>query len=92
MTSKRIEEKLANEVRAVARPNVQKKVAQQAITAPVKVSGKAEFGYSNSHSGTHTLDPRMRHIAENLSPHYATPLWQALEDGDEQEAQRIVRE
>lgn len=89
---KNIEEKLASEVRAVWKPNVQKKVAQQAKTAPVKISGKAEFGYANSHSGRSTPDPRMRHIAETLPPQYATPLWQALEDGDEAEAQRIVRE
>ncbi|MEN8655568.1 hypothetical protein ABCR94_34595 [Streptomyces sp. 21So2-11] len=34
----------------------------------------------------------MRNIAETLPPAYATPLWQALEDGDEQEAMRIIRE
>ncbi|KMO93804.1 telomere-protecting terminal protein Tpg [Streptomyces roseus] len=85
-----IQQKLDSEVRANWKPRLQKQVIKAAQAGPVRVKGKAEFGYSNSRSGATTPDPRMRHIAETLPPQYATPLFQALEDGDEQEAQRIL--
>ncbi|MFD3330126.1 telomere-protecting terminal protein Tpg [Streptomyces sp. NPDC056491] len=89
---KHIAQKLENEVRASAKPRLQKKVIQEVKNAPVRMSARAKIGYSNSASGRKTPDGRMRNIAETLPPAYATPLWQALEDGDEQEAMRIIRE
>ncbi|MGW6412833.1 telomere-protecting terminal protein Tpg [Streptomyces vinaceus] len=89
---RQIAQKLEAEVRASSKPRLQKKVIKDAKAVPVKLRTRAEIGYTNSSSGRSTPDGRMRTIAQTLPPHYATPLWQALEDGDEQEAQRIIRE
>lgn len=91
---KHIAQKLENEVRAESKPRLQKKVIREAKKSgsPVKFRTRAEIGYSNSASETTTPDPRMRTIAKTLPPAYATPLWDALENGDEGEATRIIRE
>ncbi|MFJ3205868.1 telomere-protecting terminal protein Tpg [Streptomyces sp. NPDC086989] len=89
---KQIAQRLEAEVRASSKPRLQKKVIKDAKAVPVKLRTRAEIGYTNSSSGRSTPDGRLRTIAQTLPPLYATPLWQALEDGDEQEAHRIIRE
>ncbi|MFJ9588770.1 telomere-protecting terminal protein Tpg [Streptomyces acidicola] len=89
---KNIAQKLANEVRASAKPRLQKKVIKEAKNRPVTVRTRAKIGYTNSASNTTTPDPRMRMLAKTMPATYASPLWQALEDGDEAEALRIIRE
>ncbi|MEW2635433.1 hypothetical protein AB0903_28250 [Streptomyces sp. NPDC048389] len=88
---KEIADKLDKEVRDSAKPGLKKKVINEAKGKSVRIQSRAKFGYGNSATGTSTPDSRWRNIAQTLPASYATPLWDALEHGDDARAQEILQ-
>ncbi|MGA4844723.1 telomere-protecting terminal protein Tpg [Streptomyces sp. G45] len=90
---KAIAEKLDKEVRDRAKPGLKKKVVKEARGKSIRIQSRAKFGYGTpSQPGvTTTPDDRWRNIAATLPASYATPLWDALEHGDDARAQEILQ-
>ncbi|MFI5867709.1 telomere-protecting terminal protein Tpg [Streptomyces sp. NPDC051546] len=90
---KEIAEKLDKEVRDSAKPGLKKKVVAESRGKSIRIQSRAKFGYGTSATPgvTTTPDARWRNIAETLPASYATPLWDALEHGDDARAQEILQ-
>jgi transcriptional regulator with XRE-family HTH domain len=90
---KEIAAKLDKEVRDNAKPGLKKKVIKESKGKSIRIQSRAKFGYGTpAQPGvTTTPDDRWRNIAQTLPASYATPLWDALEHGDDQRAQEILQ-
>ncbi|MFD4020613.1 MULTISPECIES: telomere-protecting terminal protein Tpg [Bacteria] len=86
----KILENLTKEVTRDHQPRVRAKAEAEAKERGVYVETRARFGFTAA--GGSTDDGRVRRLTEDVPDELIAPLFQALREGDEDKAQKIIAE